>query len=78
MAEFDTESTQAFQSRIIERVREMERVLDREVIVYYQADQVDDAADARENLRGLHKYLKDAYQSLDRMLDEIEKRPEFK
>ena len=78
MAEFDKESTQAFQSRIIERVREMERVLDREVIVYYQADQVDDAADARENLRGLHKYLKDAYQSLDRMLDEIEKRPEFK
>lgn len=77
MAEFDTDNVQAFQSRIIERVKEMERVLDREVVAYYQADRVDSAEDARENLRGLHKYLKDAYVSLARLLDEIERRPEY-
>ena len=77
MAEFDIENAQAFQNEVIERVREMERTLDREVIAYYQDDKVDNAEDARENLKGLHKYLKDAYASLDRLLDEIEKRPEY-
>ena len=78
MAEFDAENAQAFQSRIVERVREMERMLDRDVVAYYRADRVDSEADARENLRGLHRYLKQAYQEIDRMLDEIEKRPEYR
>lgn len=77
MADFDIENSQAFQREIVERVREIQRMLDREVIAYYQADRVDDGADARENLRGLHRYLKKAYQDLDRILDEIERRPEF-
>ncbi len=77
MAEFDPSGVQEFQSQIIERVRELERMLDRDVIAYYQADRVDSAEDARENLQGLHRYLKTAYQSFDRMLDEIERRPEY-
>lgn len=74
MAEFDLQSAQEFQSRVIERVRQMERMLDAEVIAYYREDRVDSEQDARENLRGLHNYLKRAYKDLDRILTDIEYR----
>ena len=77
MTEFDLRSAQEFQDHVITRVREIEQVLDREVIAYYQADRVDDEQDAGENLRGLHNYLKRIYRDLDVLLTEIEKRPEY-
>jgi len=70
----DLEGAQAFQNKVIERIREMERMLDSEVIAYYKADRVDDETDARENLRGIHNYLKRAYRDLDQLLTEIERR----
>ncbi|OGE79413.1 MAG: hypothetical protein A2751_05255 [Candidatus Doudnabacteria bacterium RIFCSPHIGHO2_01_FULL_46_14] len=78
MPEFDRHAAQAFQNRIIERVREMERMLDNEVIGYYTEDRVDNEADARENLRGLHNYLKRAYQDLDRLMTDIENRADYR
>jgi len=77
MSDFNVQEAQAFQRGILERVRAMQRDLDRDVLAYYQADPVDDLADAQENFRGLHRYLKSAYRTLDRILDDIEKRPEF-
>ena len=74
MAEFDQENAQAFQNRVIERVREMERMLDSEVIAYYREDRLDDEEDARENLRGIHNYLKRAHRELDQLLTEVEHR----
>lgn len=74
MPDFNLSDAQAFQNRVIERVREMQRMLDREVVGYYRADQVDNEQDARENLRGLHNYLKRVYKDLDQLLTEIERR----
>ncbi len=74
MAEFNLDDARQFQSSILERVRGMERVLDREVLEYYRADGVHDEEDFYENLRGLHTYLKRAYDALDKMLDDIEYR----
>ena len=73
MAEFDLGSAQGFQNQIVERVREMERMLDKEVIGYYTQDRVDSQEDASENLRGLHTYLKRAYTDLDRLMTDIER-----
>lgn len=78
MTDESISKSQTFQTYVIERVREIQRMLDREVVEYYRADRVDDEADATENLRGLHNYLKRAYKSLDALLTEIENRPEFK
>lgn len=74
MAEFNREEAQRFQDQIINRVRELERMLDTEVVQYYRADAVDDETDYYENLRGLKNYLREAYQRLDRLLTEIEQR----
>ncbi len=78
MADFNLAEAQAFQSRVIERVREIERMLDSEVIAYYRADRVDNEADARENFRGLHDYLRRAYRDFDQLLTEVEQRPEYR
>lgn len=76
MAEFHREEAQQFQSGILNRVREMELMLDKEVLQYYREDRVDSAEDYYENLRGLRNYLRDAYQRLDRMLTDIDRRLE--
>lgn len=78
MPDYNLSEGQAFQRSILERVREMERTLDREVLAYYQADPVDSFQDAQENFRGLHRYLRSAYKTLDSILDDIERRPEFR
>jgi hypothetical protein len=78
MPEYNLQEGQAFQRSILERVRVMERTLDREVLAYYQADPVDSFQDAQENFRGLHRYLKGAYKTLDGILDDLERRPEFR
>lgn len=54
----------------------MELMLDKEVLQYYREDRVDSAEDYYENLRGLRNYLRDAYQRLDRMLTDIDRRLE--
>jgi hypothetical protein len=72
MAEFNRDEAQRFQDSILLRVREMERVLDREVLEYYRNDRVDNSEDFYENLRGLHNYLKRAYDTLDRLMNDIE------
>jgi len=74
MAYFNQEETQRFQDSVLERVREMERMLDTQVLEYYRNDRVDSYDDYKENLQGLHNYLKRAYQTLDRLLNEIESR----
>ena len=74
MADFNRESAQEFQTGIVNRVRDMERMLDTEVVQYYTADQVDNEADYYENLRGLRNYLRDAYQRLDTILTDIDSR----
>lgn len=74
MADFNLEEAQRFQGEILTRVRDMEQMLDREVLQYYRADQVDSEDDYYENLRGLRNFLKDAYSRLDRMLTDIERR----
>lgn len=74
MAEFNLSDAQSFQNRIIERVRETERMLDNEVIAYYKADQVDSEENMYENLRGMHNYLKRAYADLGQLLTDIEYR----
>lgn len=74
MADFNIERAQEFQSGIISRVREMERILDAEVIRYYTDDRVDNEADYYENLRGLRNYLRGAAQRLDGMLVDIDSR----
>lgn len=72
MAEFNREAAQSFQDGIIIRVRDMERMLDREVLQYYKSDQVDNYADYKENLQGMHNYLKRAYAEIDKLLTDIE------
>ncbi|MEK7554389.1 MAG: hypothetical protein AAB518_00160 [Patescibacteria group bacterium] len=77
MANQNLEEADRFQREVLERVQEIQRMLDREAIGYYRNDRVDDRQDAYENLRGLHTYLKRAYQELDRLLTDIERRPEY-
>ena len=72
MADFNREDAQRFQDSILARVRETERMLDREVLEYYRNDKVENAEDFYENLRGLHNYLKRAYSDLDRLMNDIE------
>ncbi len=74
MSDFSLSEAQQFQDRTIERVREIERNLDRDVITYYVNDKVDDESDARENLDGLRRYLRAAYQQIDVLLTDIERR----
>ena len=74
MAEFNKEEAQRFQDHILDRIRELERMIDRDVTGYYRSDRVDDENDCYENLRGLHKYLRDAYHRLGEILNDIERR----
>ncbi len=74
MADFNQERAQEFQSSVISRVREMQLMLDAEVVQYYTSDRVDNEADYYENLRGLRNYLRGAYQRLDQILTDIESR----
>ncbi len=74
MADFNQERAQEFQSSVISRVREMQRMLDAEVVQYYTSDRVDNEADYYENLRGLRNYLRGAYQRLDQILTDIDSR----
>lgn len=78
MAEFNLEEAQAFQNRIIDRVRETQRMLDRDVIEYYRQDRVESSQDMYENLHGLHNYLKRSYDELGRLMTEIENRAEYR
>ena len=77
MDEFNRDEAQRFQASVLERVLAIQRMLDREVVEYYRADRVDDRRDAYENLRGLHNYLKRAYQDIDRLLTDIERREKY-
>jgi len=74
MADFNKDEAQKFQSEIIERVQETERMLDRDVIEYYTSDRVDSEEDYYENLRGLHKFLKEGYFRIGQLLSDIERR----
>ena len=74
MADFNKEEAQQFQSSVVARVRDMQRMLDTEVVQYYNNDRVDNEADYYENLRGLSRFLRDAYQRMDRVLTDIDNR----
>ncbi len=74
MPDFNLEEAKRYQNELVEKARLIRDELQKEVIDYYYADQVDDEQDAADNLRGLHKYFKDLYRKLDRILSDIESR----
>lgn len=74
MPPFNKESAQAFQSSIVSRVRELQRMIDQDVVHYYTRDRVDDERDYYENLRGLSRFLGNASQRIDGILRDIRSR----
>ena len=72
MSDFSIQNAQQYQDSLVQRAKDMRAELEREVINYYTDDRVDNEADAKENLRGIHRFLKDIYKRLDKILYEIE------
>ena len=77
MDNFNAQDAQNFQDRTIQRVREMERMLDEQVVNYYQGSRLEITEHAYKNFHGIHDYLKKAYRDLDQILTDIERRAEY-
>ena len=73
MADFNIEESKKYQNQLIDQLRTIRNEMDRDVINYYFTDGAHGENEARENLQGIHRYLKDVYQKIDRMLTDIER-----
>ena len=72
MAEYNQQEAQRYQDDLVQRSLQSYRTLGREVVDYYTTDRVDDEADARENLRGMRKWLRYVCDDLNKIVDSID------
>ncbi|MDD5068746.1 MAG: hypothetical protein PHS53_01800 [Candidatus Pacebacteria bacterium] len=73
MADFNLDESRKYQNQVIDQLRVIRDEMDRDVINYYYTDGAQDEGEAQSNLRGIHRYLKDVYQKIDRMLTDLER-----
>ena len=72
MAEYNQQEAQRYQDDLVQRALQSYRTLGREVVDYYTTDRVDDEADARENLRGIRKWLRYVRDDLNKIIDSLD------
>lgn len=72
MAQYNQQEAQRYQDELVRRSLDSYRTLGREIIDYYTTDRVDDEADARENLRGMRKWLRYVRDDLNKIIDSLD------
>lgn len=73
MAEdFDKEAAYAHQDKILNRVRDVRNSINQNVIDYYASANIDSEEKFKENMQGIHRYLRDAYNWIGQILNDVE------
>ena len=70
MADFNSEEARAKQNDTLDRVSKIYKSLQADVVDYYWDRAPQSADEAIENEKGIYKYLKFAYDDIDRILSE--------
>lgn len=73
MAEFNKEQARTKQREILVRAEAIYRTMQKEVVDYYWDSSTDSEGKVAENKRGIYKYLKLAYDDLNRLLNDIDR-----
>jgi hypothetical protein len=67
--EFDTRGAKQKQGALIESVRDIRRLIDKEVISYYDTRPPRSERDEETNRSGIRKYLRIALTDIEKLLD---------
>lgn len=73
MTDFNIEEANERRTFLLNRVRKIRDLLEKDVINYYSDDIVESVEEEKKQRLDIKKYLKFAYQDLDKILDELDR-----
>ena len=73
MTDFNIEEANERRTFLLNRVRKTRDLLEKDVINYYSDDIVESVEEEKKQRLDIKKYLKFAYQDLDKILDELDR-----
>ena len=73
MPDFDKSKANSRKEFLLNKVRKVRDLLEKDVINYYSDDYVESEEEERKQRQGIRKYLRYAYQELDAILDELDR-----
>jgi len=73
MPDFDKAKANQRKDFLLNRVRKVRDLLEKDVINYYSDDYVESEEEERKQRQGIRKYLRFAYQELDGILDALDR-----
>lgn len=73
MTEFDKQAANEKREFLLNKIRKVRNLLEKDVINYYSEDYVESLEEEHKQRQDIKKYLRFAYQELDRILDELER-----
>ncbi len=73
MPDFNKEEANDRRNFLLSRVRKVRDLLERDIINYYSDDNIESQEEESKQRRAIRKYLKFAYEDLDKLLDELDR-----
>lgn len=73
MSDFNIAEANQRKEFLLDRVRKVRDLLEKDVINYYSDDYVESEEEERKQRQDIRKYLKFSYQELDKILDTLDR-----
>jgi predicted solute-binding protein len=71
--DYNSEEANEKQKRYLERIEDATNIIRNEVLNYYFEKYPDTEDEARENLDGIYRYLKNAREEINYVLDDLDR-----